>query len=428
MKAMSKEQLVQSIEENLLARVKCVTQGNYLEANEHYENHLTAWRQLRALGDEGHEALVPFLDHPHPDVRQAVGRCLLHHQTERVLAMLTHLIRSQPFVDISMADLWEEARKLCIAKGIDTTIYETAPVPPEPPTSHRGSKHTVAAQPTTVSREALMEMLQEAGLAAEAPHLVERARPSIRVRTRPAGKGALPCGASKLGGSPDVPPGFAWPKWQDEPLAFIAQFRLEEVTQYDVEQALPTSGMLYFFYEGLAFGTEEDAAGICRAVWWEGDPAQLRRARLPRDLPEEYRFTACALDFSTQLTLPPVARFWLDPVVSTEEGTAAYIDVLDQVQTLQGDDPGEEMDKHRLLGYADPLQDDVIADLLSLYMESSSEVALSRADEWRLLLQVSSDDAAGMMWDDTGRIYFCIRVDDLAARRFTEVRLVKQSM
>ena len=38
--------------------------------------------------------------------------------------------------------------------------------------------------------------------------------------------------------------------------------------------------------------------------------------------------------------------------------------------------------------------------------------------DWCLLLQVDSDDAAGIMWGDAGRVHFWIRQDDLKARNF----------
>jgi uncharacterized protein YwqG len=46
--------------------------------------------------------------------------------------------------------------------------------------------------------------------------------------------------------------------------------------------------------------------------------------------------------------------------------------------------------------------------------------------EWRLLLQVDTDDDAKMMWGDAGRIYFWIRDEDLRARRFDKTWLVFQ--
>jgi uncharacterized protein YwqG len=49
------------------------------------------------------------------------------------------------------------------------------------------------------------------------------------------------------------------------------------------------------------------------------------------------------------------------------------------------------------------------------------------AADWRLLLQVDSEERLGMMWGDAGRIYFLIRKDDLMGRRFDRVWLILQS-
>ncbi|MDQ3090683.1 MAG: YwqG family protein [Actinomycetota bacterium] len=44
-----------------------------------------------------------------------------------------------------------------------------------------------------------------------------------------------------------------------------------------------------------------------------------------------------------------------------------------------------------------------------------------------LLLQVDSDEAAGMMLGDVGRLYLWIHRDDLAARRFDRATLEFQA-
>jgi uncharacterized protein YwqG len=43
-----------------------------------------------------------------------------------------------------------------------------------------------------------------------------------------------------------------------------------------------------------------------------------------------------------------------------------------------------------------------------------------------LLLQIDSDDAIGWTWGDAGRLYFWIRKQDLAARRFDRVWTILQ--
>ena len=46
------------------------------------------------------------------------------------------------------------------------------------------------------------------------------ARPSVRLVASVVDDAAIPVGACKLGGDPDLPVGFEWPKWDGVPLAF----------------------------------------------------------------------------------------------------------------------------------------------------------------------------------------------------------------
>lgn len=49
------------------------------------------------------------------------------------------------------------------------------------------------------------------------------------------------------------------------------------------------------------------------------------------------------------------------------------------------------------------------------------------ADSWRLLLQIDShEDETGMMWGDVGRLYFWIKEDDLALRKWGATWMVLQ--
>jgi uncharacterized protein YwqG len=48
------------------------------------------------------------------------------------------------------------------------------------------------------------------------------------------------------------------------------------------------------------------------------------------------------------------------------------------------------------------------------------------AREWVHLLQVASDEKAGLMWGDLGCLYFWMRQDDIEARRFDAAWMVLQ--
>jgi uncharacterized protein YwqG len=48
---------------------------------------------------------------------------------------------------------------------------------------------------------------------------------------------------------------------------------------------------------------------------------------------------------------------------------------------------------------------------------------LEPADHWLLLLQLDSQDEAGMMWGDMGRLYFTIKQSDLESSSFNNVSM-----
>jgi uncharacterized protein YwqG len=89
------------------------------------------------------------------------------------------------------------------------------------------------------------------------------------------------------------------------------------------------------------------------------------------------------------------------------------------------------------LGHAKPIQTDgvefdcqLVADGIYHGGEREAELcrkALESACEWKLLLQVASDDNAGMVWGDLGRLYYCIKRDSLRRGSFDDVWLVLQT-
>jgi uncharacterized protein YwqG len=92
---------------------------------------------------------------------------------------------------------------------------------------------------------------------------------------------------------------------------------------------------------------------------------------------------------------------------------------------------------HRVGGYPDCIQDDpkLEAHLVShgLYCGNASGYKTGReqglfpgASNWELLLQVDSEEKAGMSWGDVGRLYFLIHKKDLEQRYFDKAWMVFQ--
>ncbi len=111
--------------------------------------------------------------------------------------------------------------------------------------------------------------------------ILKSVKNAIHIRREQVEDEAIPIGASKLGGSPDVPPDFTWYTYQDTPLTFIGQFRLSEVAPHDVDHLLPERGMLYFFYEGNSFPYEGDVSNATRVLYLPEEDVELRRIPHP---------------------------------------------------------------------------------------------------------------------------------------------------
>lgn len=91
---------------------------------------------------------------------------------------------------------------------------------------------------------------------------------------------------------------------------------------------------------------------------------------------------------------------------------------------------------HRLLGHPDQIQGDMMLECQlasnginvgGRRVRDETERALEvGARDWRLLLQIDSDDRSGMMWGDVGRLYYWIRANDLREGRWDRVWMVLQ--
>lgn len=283
---------------------------------------------------------------------------------------------------------------------------------------------------------ALREQI-DASLPRVAAELQALVRNAIRIKTIPVTDEALlPPGTSKFGGLPDLPGDVAWPEWNGEPLAFIAQFRLEEVAPYDLERLLPATGMLYFFYEAQqsTWGDLPGDKGSARVLYYGGDTARLRGTPFPETLHEWGRdYPPCRLELSSEASMPGKQSMYIDELNLSDEELDAYEGLR---QWMKG--PDEDFAGHRLFGYPQAIQGDTMQEECALatggmsvgspqaYQTEEAEALKKTAPEWQLLLQVDSDDAAGMMWGDAGIIYYWIKAEDLARRDFEGVWLILQ--
>lgn len=256
-------------------------------------------------------------------------------------------------------------------------------------------------------------------------------QPSIRLYTTSAEAASLRVGASRIGGVPDLPAGVNWPEWQGRPQSFIAQIRLDEVHQYDTNGLLPPHGMLWFFYDASqqTFGDSPADSGGWRVLFMDGDLSKLQQISAPAQLPTESRFRACSIKFASEITLTQQPALEIPHLNWSETEQKQYETLL---STFPSTDDHAKV-HNRLLGFPDTIQDDmrVQCQLVSNGVTAPDDpraAALTKgAMDWQLLLQIDSDEQAGMRWGNSGMLYYWLKRADLQARHFERAWLVLQS-
>ena len=245
---------------------------------------------------------------------------------------------------------------------------------------------------------------------------------SLRIDLRPldGGQGRT----TRFGGEPDLPPDLEWPSWDSAPLIFVAQLALSDIGPTAVAGELPPDGVLSFWYAGSekAWGFDPREHGASRVFFFPSGTELRTRPQQP-GLPDEGPLRACTWSTTPELTIPP----WESPTVEawqlTKQERERYFDLQDWLRV------GDDVAIHRLLGHPEPVQDDMRLECQLVtnglycgdatgYEDPRAEMLSAGAADWRLLLQIDSDEKLGSEWGDAGRVYFWIRKQDLAAERF----------
>jgi uncharacterized protein YwqG len=326
--------------------------------------------------------------------------------------------------------IWLGIGLLVLGVALQVSKRRARPVQPELPPSQPVGFLGAPARSLPAPPQDWRSALAENGLTRYAPALAKLVRPAIELRTRGVALEALAVGASRIGGAPDLPARFRWPTYQGKHLAFVAQIDLAEVARVMPDGPLPKRGELWFFYawdqEQWGFDPKDAGSSV---VHYEADARLVRRAP-PDDVPAEGRFAPCAVTLRAYDDIPDGtdAR---NPTAGADETTQGRYDDARGAVTSAG------ATSHKLLGYPEPIQDAMELECAmvtnGVYMGDANgnqhprfkELDATKYD-WRLLLQLDSDEAAHMMWGDAGRLYFWIRDQDLRDRRFDKAWMILQ--
>ncbi len=222
--------------------------------------------------------------------------------------------------------------------------------------------------------------------------LMPLARPALRITSKRFPFRRLPIGTSQFGGRPDAPGNFDWPMRGDEPLAFLAQFNLKDLSASVACRELPASGLLSFFsvYDDMDWG-KLGREGAARVYYFPDT------SKLTRHAPPYIEFNPCRLSFTETITMPDSDSPWKKELGLGEEQIAYS-------ESISGYGQG-----HMLLGHPAPTRGD----------------PLGKKTE-RHLLTLRSDKNTDWKWGQNGVLYFTIDEADLKKHRFDRVKLKPQ--
>ena len=229
---------------------------------------------------------------------------------------------------------------------------------------------------------------------------------------------------SYLGGQPALPDSIARPSKNDKPLEFLASIDLEEVAATGVVPWLPDTGRLLFFYDidEQPWGFDPDDRGS-----W----AVIHVTDSPHD----------SLDQREALPKLPVRFEKFDSVPSWERASSLGMEMSETDGNVFYDglyELDEDQEEHQISGFPNVMQGDGMeleSQLASNginvgdatgYESAEARQLESGADDWRLLLQISSDDDLDVMFGDCGLIYFWVKEQDAIRGDFSNVWLILQ--
>ncbi|MDI9865670.1 YwqG family protein [Flectobacillus sp. DC10W] len=288
------------------------------------------------------------------------------------------------------------------------------------------------------NKEQLFDRLKANGLDKYFDKLEPIVRNTIRLYLTSCSEDSIPIGQSKIGGKPDLPASFSWftetntkttkklwifgketEQTITKSLSFIAQINLSQISQFDSENLLPKNGILYFFYadEQDAWGFDIKDQNKFKIIYFDGDLTTLKRFEFPEDL-ENSRFRPCLIEAKQEISLPSYGYGLDEEMKFTDDEADIYYDKI-----------YEDGNINKLLGYSDNIQGEMELECElvtnglycgdpSGYNDPSAKELEPNAKNWRLLLQIDSNDENDMMWGDCGRLYFWIKKEDLVNKQF----------
>jgi hypothetical protein len=259
----------------------------------------------------------------------------------------------------------------------------------------------------TERSQPVAELARQLGFGRMAGRIAAAARPTITIARRLAVGTMLEPGASRLGGSPDLPLAARWPRCHGRPMAFVGQIRSQDLPATGSE--LHGAGLLLFFADVVEDGDGSGSwtrAGDCVVVIRAPAGALVRRVSAPHENPRLVLRQA-TVTFAIRPSLPDrtddrgrLAAPLSDVRLETPERQVSW-------SALRLSLIGAARPAHRLLGYVtNPGRGG-----------GSCGIAHTR----RLLAEFGWDAGIGFTVGEGGRLQFLMAPGDLRRGRFDRV-------
>ena len=260
-----------------------------------------------------------------------------------------------------------------------------------------------------------------------------RARKCARIELNNILMPRPPVGSSRFGGMPDLVSEDDWPVRNGHRLSLLAQIDLAEIADLPTGLDLPAAGLLQFFFDlddpAWIFADELDMGGFRVRYVQDGSPLVAMKSE-PAVAPMAY-----GLKFTPSECLPD--WWWMHDWLQRE--TSFTEDQIDDFRFEFDDETWDatENDGNLLGGWPATIQHpmELECELASKgippgkreYVSEWTASGASRAEDWRLLLQLDSmERELGWMWGDVGKLYFWCRQQDIAERRFDRAWVILQ--
>ncbi|URN02086.1 YwqG family protein [Actinomadura madurae] len=240
-----------------------------------------------------------------------------------------------------------------------------------------------------------------------APEATAAVLPLIRPALRLGAEGEVPV---HLGGTPLLPPDEPWPEWNGRPLDFLGAIDFAGLASLGDIPGLPSCRAAFYYASETPRPWGDEAA---QRDGWRVFTGDLHAADPP---PGSHPYPQTTLGAAPFLSLPSPQEPAVQRLEAVYSGVAAVYAQLHAAWTRHT--CPDDVPAHQLGGWPvlvqRPLGPDCLYASTGRPLDSVKPPSLSpdeqrAVEEWRLLLQLDSDDRLGWYWGDPGRVYFCTR-------------------